>query len=106
MNITERILYLIPDAQFMCWENDYNRIIWYERNSKPLPTIQELEAIPQAEIDAKNPIIQRQNDIDTILPSWNEVSTYLDGLTNLADAKVALKKLARVIYWLVKNSKE
>ena len=37
------------------------------------------------------------------LPSWAAVSTAVDNITNLADAKAFIKKLARVVYWDVKN---
>jgi hypothetical protein len=37
------------------------------------------------------------------LPSWDKVSTTVDNIANLADAKVFLKKLARVVYWLAHN---
>jgi len=37
------------------------------------------------------------------LPPWTQVSTAVDNIGNLADAKVFLKKLARVVYWLARN---
>jgi hypothetical protein len=40
------------------------------------------------------------------LPSWAQVETAVDNIDNLADAKAFLKKLARVVYWLAKNSAE
>ena len=43
MNITQSILHLIPEAQFMCWENDYARITWNDTNTKPLPSLADLE---------------------------------------------------------------
>ena len=43
MNITASILHLIPEAQFMCWENDYARITWNDTNTKPLPPLADLE---------------------------------------------------------------
>jgi len=43
MNITSSILHLIPEAQFMCWENDYARITWNDTNTKPLPSLADLE---------------------------------------------------------------
>ena len=55
MNITAAILHLIPEAQFMCWENDYARITWNDTNTKPLPSLVDLElawAAVQAKIAA------------------------------------------------------
>jgi len=43
MNITQSILHLIPEAQFMCWENDYARITWNDTNINPLPSLADLE---------------------------------------------------------------
>jgi len=43
VNITTCILHLIPEAQFMCWENDYARITWNDTNTKPLPSLADLE---------------------------------------------------------------
>ena len=38
------------------------------------------------------------------MPSWAQVSTACDNISTLAEAKVFLKKLSRVVYWLAKNS--
>lgn len=43
-----------------------------------------------------------QSFIDN-LPSWAVVSTAVDNIGNLADAKVFIKKLARIVYWLAKD---
>jgi hypothetical protein len=37
------------------------------------------------------------------LLSWSQVSDVVDAISNLAEAKVFIKKLARVVYWLAKN---
>ena len=46
-----------------------------------------------------------QDYIDN-LPSWSAVSTAVDNITTIAGTKAFLKKLARVVYWDVKNSKD
>lgn len=56
MNITKCILKLHPAAQFLCWENDYDRIEWQPANAFPLPTLEELNAAwpsVQADDDAE-----------------------------------------------------
>jgi len=64
-----------------------------------------------AETDAAFQLIEDNSpeskaaDIQANMPSWNQVESYLDGLANLAEAKLALKKIARVVYWLAKNTK-
>jgi hypothetical protein len=62
------------------------------------------DVVSEIMIRSKADQVARQNDIQTILPSWAQVEVYLDGLANLADAKAALKKIARVVYWLAKNT--
>ena len=47
---------------------------------------------------------QRIQEIIDNLPSWKQVSNYVDKIGNLAEAKGFLKKLARVVYWLAKNT--
>lgn len=48
----------------------------------------------------------KQSAINTNLPSWSQVETALDGISNLAEAKAALKKISRIIYWLAKGKGE
>jgi hypothetical protein len=47
--------------------------------------------------------MKRITDINTILPSWSQVLNRIDAISNLADAKVVLKNIAKIVYWLVKN---
>ena len=60
------------------------------------PTPEELLVI-KAQYAAK------KKAIDDNLPSWAQVETALDNISNLAEAKAALKKIARVVYLLAKN---
>lgn len=46
-----------------------------------------------------------QDFLDNI-PSWAGVSTAVDNIANLADAKVFIKKLARIVYWLARDKQE
>ncbi len=47
---------------------------------------------------------QKANDFLIMLPSWAQVQTAINNIANLADAKVFLGKLARIVYWLAKNT--
>ncbi|MFH1408434.1 MAG: hypothetical protein ABIH34_00865 [Nanoarchaeota archaeon] len=38
------------------------------------------------------------------LPSWAQIEAAVDNIGSLADAKAFLKKLARVTYWLAKDT--
>jgi DNA-binding GntR family transcriptional regulator len=42
--------------------------------------------------------------IEDNLPSWQQVSDAIDAATTIAACKVIIKKMARIIYWLAKNS--
>jgi penicillin V acylase-like amidase (Ntn superfamily) len=53
------------------------------------------------EIAARN--TARYQEIEDNLPSWSQVETALDNISNLTEAKAALKKIARVVYYLAKN---
>lgn len=39
-------------------------------------------------------------------PTWARVATEADNISSLAEAKIFIKKLARVTYWLAKNQAE
>jgi penicillin V acylase-like amidase (Ntn superfamily) len=54
------------------------------------PTPEELLVI-KAQYAAKKKAIEDN------LPSWEQVETSLDNISNLAEAKTALKKIARVV---------
>lgn len=56
------------------------------------------------ERDAKEAeILQKQTDINNNLPTWQQISDEIDGISSLTGMKIALKKIARVVYWLAKN---
>lgn len=40
------------------------------------------------------------------LPSWSQVSDTIDDISDLPGAKAFLQKLARVVYWDIKNTEE
>lgn len=76
--------------------------------NKVQPTPLDLEAVDQPTVDAyliqEALQSQRIQEIIDNLPSWKQVSNYVDKIGNLAEAKGFLKKLARVVYWLAKNT--
>lgn len=47
---------------------------------------------------------QKLQNIVSNLPSWQEVSDAIDGVSTIAGLKVVVKKLARVVYWMAKNT--
>jgi len=60
-------------------------------------------AAEQAEVDRR--AAKAQAFIDN-LPSWDIVSTAIENIGSLSDAKAFLLKLARVVYWLVKDRED
>ena len=69
-------------------------------------TPEELENMRIAREEGAAILSSRRADLDAHLPSWSQVSTSVDNIINLADAKVFLKKLSRVVYWLAKETKD
>ena len=53
----------------------------------------------QAELDAA----QKEADIIDNLPSWDQVETNINNINDMDSAKAFILKLARVVYWDVKN---
>lgn len=49
---------------------------------------------------------QKQQDIETNLPTWQQVSDAIDNATTIAQLKAILKKQCRIIYWLAKNKQD
>jgi hypothetical protein len=45
-----------------------------------------------------------QQAILNSLPSWVQIDAAITNIANLADAKAFIRKLARVVYWLAKNT--
>lgn len=86
----DKELTLLPSAPDD--ESMWNGSMWI-----PDPDIVAAREAEEARIAAK-----AQALIDN-LPSWKTVSTAVDNIANLADAKAYLKKLSRVVYWLAKD---
>lgn len=63
-----------------------------------------LTAEAKEKADKEAEVIQKETDINTNLPTWQKVSDGIDGISSLAEAKTILKKIARVVYWLARNS--
>ena len=76
--------------------------------NKVQPTPLDLDAADQPTVDvylAREALqAQRVQELIENLPTWLRVSNAVDNISNLAGAKVFLKKLARVVYWLAKNT--
>lgn len=68
----------------------------------------DLDAVDQPTVDAylAQEALQdlRTKELVENLPNWLRVSNAVDNISSLAGAKAFLKKLARVVYWLAKNT--
>lgn len=51
-------------------------------------------------------LMQKEMEIESNIPTWDIVESSIENIGSLADAKVFLKRLSRVVYWLAKNSGE
>ena len=51
MDILERILFLNPDARPVCWDNDHSKTTYDPSHVGLKPSLAELEAVDQAELD-------------------------------------------------------
>jgi hypothetical protein len=111
MNIIMCIKKIYPDWSGAVWDNSYAGIKPNELETRPTPSLAELEAVwPQIEAEriaaeqaeAARIEAKAQALIDN-LPTWQAVSDAIDAATTIAACKVILKKLARVVYWLAKD---
>lgn len=57
----------------------------------------EIEAIRAAEEAKQAAYIEN-------LPSWKQVKTAIEGIDSIAGVKLVLLRIARVVYWMVRNS--
>lgn len=86
---------------------DYQAFLeWNREQAIPL----DLNSISQDDVDRyeanKLRLEQKARAMIDNLPSWVKVSTAVDNIANLADAKIYLKKLSRVVYWLARDSEK
>jgi hypothetical protein len=112
MDVLKCIVEILPGWKGKVEENSYEKITPNATETRPLPTLSELETAWSA-IEAReaaehlaeqNKLTAKETVISDTLPSWMQVSNAVDAITNLAEAKVFIKKLSRVVYWLTKNS--
>jgi hypothetical protein len=105
----------IPKAQYYGSLTDntqeaYGALHWHDVREKPSWAILEaawntyLTNKQVIELEEQNRITAKETVISANLPTWSQASTAVDAITNLAEAKVFIKKLSRVVYWLAKNS--
>lgn len=69
-------------------------------------TTKETQAHKQQRLKEEADAQQKIQDIVDNLPSWQQVSDAVDNISNLNQAKIFIKKLARVVYWLAKNKSD
>ena len=87
-----------------------NAITLWPESLGDLPTEEEIETYAVEYLSHLSALeaeaAQQASDISANLPSWVQVSTAVDNIANLADAKAFIKKLSRVVYWLAKNTSD
>ena len=90
----------------------------FDQGTSALVPLEVGDITPKAQLELDK--IERENDIASNLPSWNQVKNNLNSIksnaaaaTNLTQLKLALAPLlefeknhARITYWLAKNKKD
>lgn len=87
-------------ADYLTQKDDPSYMTRAERDACKSAEQVALEEAVAAKIAAKT------TAISGCFPSWDKVSTAVDDIASLADAKVFLKKLVRVVYWLARDSEK
>jgi hypothetical protein len=77
-------------------------LAWKDAGGVPDPEFSPAELAARDAETAAN--VQRLLDIGDALPSWAAVETAIDNAASVAALRAIVKKLARVVYWQVKNS--
>lgn len=94
----------------MKWIRRLNRKIVETASIQQQGMTEQIDESDQEYINFKDEpfVIERQKktDIDVNLPDWATVSTEVDNIASLADAKVFIKKLARIVYWLARGKQD
>jgi len=106
---------LTPKAQYRGsvtsnMKREYDAILWVDNRKKP--TWEELQTswdIYEAkklgdEVIAQTKTTNKAQTISDTFPSWVVVNNSIDAISNLAEAKIFIKKLARIVYWLTKDT--
>lgn len=93
------------DIPLVSGNSDFQKFLKWNQAQ---PTPMNLEAVDQPTVDAylAKEALQdlRTKELVENLPNWLRVSNAVDNISSLAGAKAFLKKLARVVYWLAKNT--
>ena len=66
----------------------------------------ETTAAKTARLKKEADALQKIQDIIDNLPSWSAVENSINNISNMSQAKVVIKKLARIVYWLAKNTSD
>ena len=90
----------IPNAEGNTDWQEYQK--WLADGGVPDPEFTQEELDQQAVTEAER--LQMIQDISDNLPSRAAVETVITNIADLAGAKAFLLKLARVVYWLAKNT--
>lgn len=112
MDIVKCLKKIHPNWQGIVWNNSYEGIKPNETEIRPIPTLQELEAvwsIVQQEERIKITIDKaskevKEKAVSDILPSWSAMETVIKESKNLEDLKKVVTDLAKIIYMTVKGA--
>jgi len=112
MDITKCILRIYPGWKGVVWENDYSKIQPHELETRPIPSLAELEAVwsqieaEQIAAEATEEAIAqaKQQALSDTFPDWTKVKQALDNAFPDAKQNAFMTKLMKYIYIKEKNS--
>ena len=93
-----------PDADYALFpmgSKPDREAVKYDQATQTLVPLEPGDITPKAQAALDK--AQKEQDMAANLPSWSQVNNAINNISNLAEAKAFLKKLARVVYWDVKN---
>ena len=92
----------------MKWIRRKNGKIVETASIKQSGMTEQIDETDQEYLDFKDALFvverQKQAELAANLPDWATVEAAVDNISNIASTKTFIKKLARVVYWLAKNS--
>ena len=103
--ITLKVKY--PDADYKLFplsELPDSEAVKFDQISQSLVPLEVGDITPK--VQDKLDQAQKEQDLIDNLPSWAQVETVIGNIQDLTDARAFLLKLARIVYWLAKNSKD
>ena len=108
MSLGRKIMHIYNDiklpAECHIQNDGEGEYIKFWNYAQPQPTQQELDAVDETQpLPYEIKAAQKAAAIVDNLPSWSQVKSNINNISNLTEAKAFLLKLSRVVYWDIKD---